>query len=180
MKLTFIVLLAAFLFVGCAGTIDVVLKPNTNFNRSSSITVESELYDSEGLQPRIESALLKLGFNVASPSAAQRKTEYNSNSANKLSSPSSQRIPESGSFQSSMQSTTQFRSVYLLKYNYHSDYGYTSWTDTGDKLVITQFSASIFDLRTGEVVGTITEDGQLTPDDLARRISEKLSQQLTQ
>jgi hypothetical protein len=165
-----IVLLAAFLLAGC-GSVEVTLKPDTGFTKKASITVEYGGADWGNLQPRIEQALLKVGFDVISPTVAQTRLQYQSNSTNQLSNPASQQIPASNSFQSSSQSVVQYQSVYLLKYT-------DSFDESLGGMVITEFAASIIDLRTGEVVGTITEGGEYTPSILIQNISDKLSEQL--
>lgn len=174
-KATWIMLLSAIIFAGCS-SLEVSLKPNAGFSSASSITVDCDQYDDANLQPRIEQALLRIGFDVISPSVAQTRLQYLSNSSNQLSNPSSQRIPQSSSYQSSSGFVREYKSVYLLKFTYTYDFSLL-----GD--AITDFSASIVDLRTGEVVGTINfsgNGGSSLPDALAKNISERLSKELKQ
>jgi uncharacterized protein YceK len=170
----FVIAIVALALMGC-GSVEVVVRPNTGFTQASSITVECDGNDWGNLQPRIEQALLKNGFDVISPAVARTKLQSESSQKNQLSNPESQRIPQSSSSESSTQVVREFRSVYLLRYRLDFDEG----TSSPLFYRVKNFTASIIDLRTGEVVGTITQDGSLTVSELANDIGNQLSQTVT-
>ncbi len=165
----FVVTLVTMAFIGC-GTYDVVVRPDTGFSQASSITVECDVQDWGNLQPAIEQALLKNGFDVISPAVAQTKLQSERSQENQLSNPESQRIPQSSFSESSTQVVREFRSVYLLKFRY---------TVNGYYMPLT-FAASIVDLRNGKVVATIekTNEWPLSSTNLANDVINELSQEL--
>ena len=167
----FVVTMMTLVLAACS-TVEVAVKPNTEFSQASSITVECEGIDWANLQSGVEQALLRNGFDVISPAVAQTRLQHEKAQESQLSSPSKQGIQESDVSKSSTEAVREYKSVYLLKYRYAND---------GMNNPI-NFAASIVDLRTGQVVAAITENRGLfsgTSAGLANDVGDKLSQALS-
>jgi len=169
----FLCIIAASLMLhGCGGGLNMTMKPKNGFKLTSSVTVKSDNTDGANLRAKIEEALFRNGINVISPSFAQTGNQLQSDSTGKLPNQSTERMADSASAKSSTQNGRG--NEYLLEFTYDFDYALS-----GE--VITDFSAAIVELKTGEVVGIMSYhdkgDG-IAPDELANSVGKKISQQL--
>ncbi len=174
-KLFLFVIVEGLMLAGCgSGGLDIVMKPVTGFKLTSSVAVECEGFDSANLRQKIEEALFKNGVNVLSTPFAQTAVQLQSDSANQPSAQASKKTADTASARSSTPNRRANGEKYLLKFKYNYNY-------TLSGKVITDYSATIIALGTGEIVGMISYHGNgkgTLPEELANSVGKKLSQQL--
>ena len=136
--------LSVFLIFGCAltGTVFVSVKPNTSFTPKSTITVVCQHYswgryhDPLKVQGRLERLLMSRGYEVVSSAVASDKIKYE----DKI-----RRNDNGREAEASLERVREFRSIYVLRFDYDS---------YALKECFEHFTASVVDLRTGEVVAS--------------------------
>ncbi len=142
MKVRIVSILAMTLFTllmfGCAGTINVLVKPDTSFTPKSTITVVSSGYDPLGVQGKIEHLLLSRGFEVVSEAVASDKVRYQ----DKI---KSDALGQSEA-EAYLERVQEVRSTYILRFRY----SYRADIPHGN--VFRNFTASVVNLNTGKVV----------------------------
>lgn len=136
----FAITLSIFLIFGCAGTVNVSVKPDTSFTPKSTITVVSSGYDPLGVQGKIEHLLMSRGFEVVSEAVARDKVKYQ----DKIKSDA----PGQSEAEASLERVQEVRSTYILRFSY----SYRSDIPHGN--VFRNFTASVVDLNTGKVVAS--------------------------
>jgi len=173
MKKLFLFAIALGLMLnGCGGGLDVTMKPNTGFKRTSSVKVESDDFDGANLQPKIERALFKNGVEVRSPLLTRMGIQPQHEFVEQLASSSPRMIPDSASAGSSTLNGGKEGSEYLLEFTY-------SFNNSNSGDLITEFSATVVEAASGEIVGIINyHGGGTTADDLAESVGKKLGQEL--
>jgi hypothetical protein len=142
-KTPFLIAVVAFLIVGCGPSVNVTMKPNTTFTTQSSITIVGPFFDPVGVQGKLEHLFLSRGFNVVSEAVAQDRTVYQDKIDNK--------VPGESSAQASLHNVKELRSAYALRYGYGTKFGGLIYGD-----IFSGLSATIIDLRSGAVVGSVS------------------------
>ena len=165
MKNITIIFFSALILIGC-GSVKVMVKPNTNFSGNSTITI-SAARDPIAVQGKLEHLFLSRGYEVVSEIVARDRIKYQDNIENKITSPN-QTIPEKSSAEASLERVKEFKSAYVLKFKYSAywDVFYYSFEE---------FSASIVDLSTGEIVTTVLFSGDRSVDSVLEELVEKIS-----
>jgi len=133
--------LSVFLMFGCASTgiVSVSVKPNTSFTPKSTITVVYKgNYDPLKVQGRLERLLMSRGYEVVSSAVANDKIKYEDKIRSKDSGESEA--------EASLQRVQEFHSIYILQFDYNH-----FWTKDD---CFEYFTASIIDLKTGEVAAS--------------------------
>lgn len=123
---------------GCAGAVNVTVKPDTYFSTNSTITVVSNGYDPLGVQGKIEHLLMNHGFEVVSEAVASDKIRYEDKIKNSTSGQSEA--------EASLERVKEVRSAFILQFTY----SYRADIPHGN--VFNNFAASIVDLDSGKIV----------------------------
>lgn len=129
-------ILSLMLF-GCGPAASVHMKSGTTFTPQSTITIVGG-NDHLGVQGKLEHLFLSRGFNVVSEAVARSKTQYEDKIQN---------IGDGSAMKAEVGRVTEVKSAYIMRYSYTR-----AWDTAYDSFK--SFSATIIDLRTGEVVSS--------------------------
>ena len=172
MKLIPKIILGALIILlsGC-GTVNVALKPNTEFSKNSTITIIVNGHDRIGVQGSLEHLFLERGFEVVSEAVARRELKFQSESDSALLAQSGQSkagvISKSSSNQV-LSSVKTVKSVYILRTSYNAYYDVFYWA-------FTSFNATVVDLSTGKVVGSVRFSGDRSVGSVLEDFANKIS-----
>ncbi|HQO58791.1 MAG TPA: hypothetical protein PLT76_08750 [Candidatus Omnitrophota bacterium] len=156
-----LLLIAVLLLAGC-GTLNVYVKPGTNFNRNTTITVIGG-EDRSGTKGQIEHLLLSRGFNIVSESTARNAIKYRG-SLKGTDVINNEYIAETYSIR-------EINSVYALEMNYSYYWDVFYWA-------YTRFSAKVTDLNNGEVVLTAQFSGDRSVNSVLNELVNKIDAQV--
>ena len=159
---TLLALFTILLLVGCRGPVTtptVVVRPNSQFSKESSLTVVFQ-QDQEG-QSLLEQELLRCGFNIISEDVA--------NSYLRKELKKDDKVLDTGR-------TREFKSEYICKVTYHS--GWKAKV-TGPEPGRSQNYISIIRLKDGVVVISANVDGDLDRPKGSRALATLLEQSLS-
>lgn len=157
----FFLLLPIITLAGC-GTLSVYVKPGTNFNRNTTMTVIGG-EDESGTKGQIEHLLLTRGFNIVSESTAKNAIKYK-DSLKGTDIINNEYIAETYLIK-------EINSVYALELNYSYYWDVFYWA-------YRRFSAKVTDLNNGEIVLTAQFSGDRSVNSVIKELVNKIDAQI--
>lgn len=123
----------SFVLSSC-GTMKVYVNQETTYSKKNPITINQSSDDNSGTLGELQFLLQSNGYKLMSYGAAKKALNLDTES-------------QTGTFHGEITNSTTFNSVYVLdlNYSYYYDMFYYAYTS---------FSATITDLKTGEIVMT--------------------------
>jgi hypothetical protein len=143
----------SYLLSSC-GSMRVYVNQDTTYSRKNPITINQSSDDESGTLGELQFLLQSNGYKLMSYGAAKKAFNLDSQS-------------ESGSYHGEITNTTTFNSVYVMDINYSYYYDVFYWA-------YTSFSATITDLKTGEIIMTANFRG----DKSVRAVLSELVQKM--
>lgn len=155
-KLKYVVaVLLASILTSC-GSMRVYINHDSTYSRKNPITIINPSSDATGTQGELQYLLQSNGYKLISPMVATKSLNYDSQS-------------EYDSYHGEVTKTTTYKTVYVLEYDY-SYYYDLSWYS------YTTFSATITDLRTGEIIMTANFRGDKSVRSVLNSLVNKMNQ----
>jgi len=158
------------LLTGC-GTVNFALKPNTEFNKNSTITIIVNGNDRIGVQGSLEHLFLERGFEVVSEAVARRELKLESESDSTVLAQGGQSKASVISKNTSNQVLSNVKTVksaYILRTSYNAYYDVFYWA-------FTSFNATVVDLSSGKVVGSVNFSGDRSVDSVLEDFANKIA-----
>jgi hypothetical protein len=155
-------MLSIFAFVGCAGPVNVSIRPDTSFDQNSTITIVSGGADPLNVTGQLEFLFSSKGFNVVSEAVGRDRIEYDEKIKN---SPTQQNTT------GAIERVKRLQSAYMLRYSY----GYRPDFPNGN--VFTNFTATIVDLSDGKIVASTNfSQGEFGSKSVSKTLTEFVDQ----
>lgn len=133
----------------------VYTSPNSNYTRSTPITINISNDDESGTLGELQFLLQSNGYKLMSLAAAKKSLNLDSNY-------------DIRNFHSEITNTTTFKSMYVLDvhFTYYYDVFYYAYTN---------FSATITDLSTGEIILTANFRGDKSVRAVLKELVQKMN-----
>ncbi len=153
-KNIFILIILSFVFTAC-GTMKVYVNPNSSYSKKNPITINQANDDKSGTLGELQYLLQSNGYKLMSYAAAKKSFNLDTDVQN-------------NSIRSEITNNTTFKSIYVLNldYSYYWDMFYFSYTN---------FSATITDLESGEIVMTANFRGDRSCSSVLEEFVKKMS-----
>lgn len=151
----FTLLLCSMLFCSCGTSLKVYVNNNSSYSRNNPITINNT-NDVSGALGELQFLLQSNGYKLMSLDAAKKAINYDS-------------VSGDNSYHGEITHTTQMRSAYVLKmeYTYREVINYYNFL---------AFSATITDLRTGEIIMTTSFRGDKRVEKVLKKFVEEMNQ----
>ena len=146
------------------GTVKLSVKPGATFSRNATLTIPTpEDHDETGTYGELNHLLLEKGFNVIPYSTAMAVVKYKDKIEGS--------DPVNDEFEGETERIKELNAVYVLELNYayYYDVFYYSYTN---------FSARVFDLKSGEIVLTANFRGDRSVRSVLKDFTTKLAAQI--
>jgi len=152
-RLTFIMGILA-VFTSC-GTMNVFVNPDSTYSKKNPITINQSSDDASGTLGELQFLLQSNGYKLMSYGAAKKALNLDTESNDQ-------------SFHGEITNTVSFNSVYVidLNYTYYYDMLYYAYRS---------FSATITDLKTGEIVMTANFRGDRSCRSVLKELVGKMN-----
>lgn len=152
-RLTFIASIL-LVFTSC-GTMNVFVNPDSTYSKKNPITINQSSDDASGTIGELQFLLQSNGYKLMSYGAAKKALNLDTES-------------NSESFHGEITNTVSFKSVYVidLNYTYYYDMLYYAYRS---------FSATITDLKTGEIVMTANFRGDRSCRSVLNELVSKMN-----
>jgi len=151
-----------FVFIGCAGPVNVSIRPDTSFDQNSTITVISSGHDPLNVSGQLEFLLSSKGFDVVSEAVARDRIEYEEEVS---------KSPTQQNTTGAVERVRRVPSAYILRYNYNYR------PDFPNGYVFTNFTATIVDLSSGKIIASTNfNQGEFGSKSVSKTLTEFVDQ----
>ncbi len=147
--------ITCMLILSSCGSMRVYTNPSSNYTRKTPITINLSHNDESGTLGELQFLLQSNGYKLMSLAAAKKSLNLDSNY-------------DIHNFHSEITNTTTFNSMYVLdiNYSYYYDLFHNAYTN---------FSATITDLSTGEIIMTATFRGNKSVRSVLNELVQKMN-----
>lgn len=147
--------ITCMLILSSCGSMRVYTNPSSNYTRKTPITINLSHNDESGTLGELQFLLQSNGYKLMSLAAAKKSLNLDSNY-------------DIHNFHSEITNTTTFNSMYVLdiNYSYYYDLFYYAYTN---------FSATITDLSTGEIIMTANFRGDKSVRSVLNELVQKMN-----
>jgi hypothetical protein len=142
------------LLLSC-GSMRVYVNQDTIYSRKNPITINQSSDDNSGTLGELQFLLQSNGYKLMSYGAAKKAFNLDSQT-------------QSGSYHGEITNTTTFNSIYVMDLNYSYYYDLLYWA-------YTSFSATITDLKSGEIIMTANFRGDKSVRAVLNELVKKMN-----
>ncbi|GHT02399.1 hypothetical protein AGMMS49525_05820 [Bacteroidia bacterium] len=153
--LLMLMFVTSIVVLSSCGSMRVYVNQDATYSRKNPITINQSSDDNSGTLGELQFLLQSNGYKLMSYGAAKKALNLDSQS-------------ESGSYHGEITNTTTFNSVYVMDINYSYYYDVFYWA-------YTSFSATITDLKTGEIIMTANFRGDKSVRSVLSELVQKMN-----